>query len=56
MVTALTVRLTPAQAQLVAARAAEEGRSRGDVIRRCLDAQLASRREEARRVTTTEED
>lgn len=40
---ALTVRLSERQAELVARRAAEEGRSRGAVIRRAIDAALASR-------------
>lgn len=40
---ALTVRLSGRQAELVARRAAEEGRSRGAVIRRAIDAALAGR-------------
>ena len=55
MVTALTVRLTQAQAQLVARQAAEEGRSRGSVIRRAIDAALASRGEDPARRTTEED-
>jgi uncharacterized protein (DUF1778 family) len=40
---ALTVRLSERQSELVARAAAEEGRSRGQIIRRAIDAALASR-------------
>jgi hypothetical protein len=52
---ALTVRLSERQAELVARRAAEEGRSRGSVIRRAIDTALAGRGEDPARRTTEED-
>jgi len=55
MSTALTIRLSEQQAKLVARAAAEEDRSRGSVIRRCIDKALAGRGEDPARRTTGED-